>query len=539
MQNGRGVQMGLAIDGAGAMIDKTLSSEDELFDVVQIGYGPVGQANALMLGQLGYEVAVFERHPNLFGNSRVGHIDHEIMRILQSLGTASSMEEQSVCPEMYEWRTADGRTLYKFPWLDGISGWRAAYLFYQPDLETALDSAVRARANIQVSQGWEATEIEQYPDHVAVTLRERGAGSGIANRRIVRAKYLLATDGGNSFVRQALDLQMRDLGYKHGWLVLDFLNKRKVKMDFDNGQICDPRRPTSLFEMGKRHRRFSFAAMPGETEQSLLEPEKAWELVKDWITPDDAELTRQVFYVFEARVLDQMRHERIFFLGDSAHVMPPFLGQGMGSGIRDAKNLAWKLDLVLRGLSSDTLLDTYSPERQPHSERYAEISMELARVLCTIDPEEARRRDEAILSGIMPPLKPFPWIFNGILQGGAPPAVQAVVGRLGPQGAIRLGRQNGRADDVVGSGWQIISRRDLLPVCSPESRQLLESLSFRFIHFGPGGAEDTAGVYTKYFKDKELEAIVVRPDFYLFGGIREGEDINGVLRQLRQQLHLR
>ena len=307
----------------GGMNDMTSASAEKLFDVVQIGYGPVGQASALMLGQLGYDVAVFERHPNLFGNSRVGHIDHEIMRILQSLGTASSMAEKSVCPEMYEWRTADGRSLYKFPWLDGISGWRAAYLFYQPDLETTLDSAVRERPNVRVAQGWEATEIAQFPDHVAVTLRERGAGPGISNRRIARAKYLLATDGGNSFVRKALGLQMRDLGYKHGWLVLDFLNKRKIKLDFDNGQICDPRRPTSLFEMGKRHRRFSFAAMPGETEQGLLEPAKAWELVSHWITPDDAELTRQVFYVFEARVLEQMRRGRVFFLGDSAHVMPP------------------------------------------------------------------------------------------------------------------------------------------------------------------------------------------------------------------------
>jgi 2-polyprenyl-6-methoxyphenol hydroxylase-like FAD-dependent oxidoreductase len=523
----------------GGMNDMTSASAEKLFDVVQIGYGPVGQASALMLGQLGYDVAVFERHPNLFGNSRVGHIDHEIMRILQSLGTASSMAEKSVCPEMYEWRTADGRSLYKFPWLDGISGWRAAYLFYQPDLETTLDSAVRERPNVRVAQGWEATEIAQFPDHVAVTLRERGAGPGISNRRIARAKYLLATDGGNSFVRKALGLQMRDLGYKHGWLVLDFLNKRKIKLDFDNGQICDPRRPTSLFEMGKRHRRFSFAAMPGETEQGLLEPAKAWELVSHWITPDDAELTRHVFYVFEARVLEQMRRGRVFFLGDSAHVMPPFLGQGMGSGIRDAKNLAWKLDLVLRGVSHDTLLDTYSPERQPHSERYAEISMELARVLCTIDPDEARRRDEAILSGIMPPLKPFPWIFTGILQQGAPSEVQAVIGRLGPQGAIRLGQRNGRADDVVGPGWQILSRRDLAPLYDPEVRRLLECLSFRSVHFGPGGAADTEGVYSKYFSDKQLDAVVVRPDFYVFGGIREGEDINGVLRQLQQQLHLR
>jgi 2-polyprenyl-6-methoxyphenol hydroxylase-like FAD-dependent oxidoreductase len=517
----------------------TSPSSEKLFDIVQIGYGPVGQANALMLGQLGYDVAVFERHPNLFGNSRVGHIDHEIMRILQSLGCSASMEAGSVCPDMYEWRTADGRTLYKFPWLRGISGWRAAYLFYQPDLETSLDSAIRTRGNVEVSQGWEATAIAQFPDHVAVTLRQRVAGSLIGPERVVRAKYLLATDGGNSFVRQALGLQMRDLGYKHGWLVLDFLNKREVKLDFDNGQICDPRRPTSLFEMGKRHRRFSFAAMPGETEQELLKPDKAWDLVKDWITPDDATITRQVFYVFEARVLDDMRRGRIFFLGDSAHVMPPFLGQGMGSGIRDAKNLAWKLDLVLKGLADDALLGTYSPERQPHCERYAEISMELARVLCTIDPEEARRRDDAILSGVMPPLKPFPWIFSGILQNGAPPAVEAVLGRLGPQGTIRLGQQSGRTDDIVGSGWQIISRRDLVPVCSRETRQLLDSLSFRLVHFGPGGAEDADGTYTGYFGEKQLEAIVVRPDFYIFGGICEGDDVNDVLRQLRQQLHLR
>jgi 2-polyprenyl-6-methoxyphenol hydroxylase-like FAD-dependent oxidoreductase len=101
-----------------------MSDNDTLFDVVQIGYGPVGQASAAMLGKLGHEVAVFERHPTLFGLSRAGHIDHEIMRILQSLGCAPAMEAEAVSPEMYEWRGAQGQTLMQFPWLDGISGWR-------------------------------------------------------------------------------------------------------------------------------------------------------------------------------------------------------------------------------------------------------------------------------------------------------------------------------------------------------------------------------------------------------------------------------
>jgi 2-polyprenyl-6-methoxyphenol hydroxylase-like FAD-dependent oxidoreductase len=521
------------------MIDHPRSTPDHVFDVVQIGYGPVGQVNALTLGQLGHDVAVVERHPTLFGNSRAGHIDHEIMRILQSLGCAAELEAASVCPTMYEWRTADGRSLMKFPWLEGISGWRAAYLFYQPDLETALDKALRKQPTVQVSQAWEAAGIEQYPDHVAVTVRRRNAPPGADNERVLRGKYLMACDGGSSFVRKALGLRMRDLGYRHGWLVLDFETKRKITLDFENGQICDPRRPTSLFEMGKRHRRFSFGAMPGETEESLLRPEKAWELVKPWITPDDAELTRQIYYVFQAQVLDEMRSNRIFFVGDAAHVMPPFLGQGMGSGMRDATNLAWKLDLVLRGLAGDAILDTYSVERRPHSERYAELSMELARILCMTDEAEAKRRDDAILSGRMPPLKPTPWIFDGLLQADAPATVQPVVGRLGPQAPIRLGARRGRADDVIGAGWHLISRTDPLPACTPRSRRLLETLSSRLLHFGPDGAEDTRGVYTKYLDDHELEAIVVRPDFYVFGGVRKGESLDPLLEQLDQKLGLR
>lgn len=521
------------------MSRSTVADAETVFDVVQIGYGPVGQANALMLGQRGYNVAVFERHPTLFGLSRAGHIDHEIMRILQSIGCTADMERESVCPEMYEWRSGTGQTLLQFPWLQGLSGWRAAYLFYQPVLESALDTAVRAIPNLQVTQGWEAVAVEQLSDHVAVTVQRKGvAQPGKDDRRVVRGRYLIAADGGSSFVRRALGLQMRDLGYRHGWLVLDFLNKRPVHMDFDNGQICDPYRPASMFEMGKHHRRFSFAAMPGESEQALLQPEKAWELVEPWLGPEDAELIRQIYYVFEAQVLDEMRHDRIFFVGDSAHVMPPFLGQGMCSGMRDAKNLSWKLDLVLQGRSSEALLNTYTPERQPHAERYAQLSMELARILCMTDPEEAKRRDDAFLTGTAPALKPFPWLATGVLQKDAPPEVAAAVGRLGPQGVIRYNGRSGRGDDIVGTGWQIISRRDLLPECNARSRELLESLAFRHIQFGPGGALDSNSAYMKYLDEKRLDAVVVRPDFYVFGGIRAGADINVVLQDLRNQLHL-
>jgi hypothetical protein len=234
-----------------------------------------------------------------------------------------------------------------------------------------------------------------------------------------------------------------------------------------------------------------------------------------------------------------MRHGRIFFVGDSGHVMPPFLGQGMCSGIRDALNLSWKLDLVLRGQADDALLDTYSLERQPHAERYAELSMELARLLCMTDPDEARRRDASILGGTMPPLKPFPWIERGVLQTNAPTEVDAAVGRLSPQGLISIDGRSGRGDDLIGSGWHLISRTDLRPDCNERSTDLLRELSFRLLHFGAGGAIDTEGAYTRYLQNAGLDAVVVRPDYYVFGGIRPGDDINAVLAQLEQQLHLR
>jgi 2-polyprenyl-6-methoxyphenol hydroxylase-like FAD-dependent oxidoreductase len=512
------------------------AEDDVIYDVVQIGYGPVGQANAALLGQRGHRVAVFERHASLFGLSRAGHMDHEIMRILQSIDCSDTMERESVSPDNYDLVNADHQLLIRYPWLKGISGFRTAYLFYQPVLETALDNRVRSLPNVEVTQGWEAVAVDQQPDHVAVTVQPKGSDG--STQRIVRGRYLVAADGGSSFVRQALGQTMRDLGFSRGWLVIDFLNKRPINLPFQNGQICDPARPTSIFEMGPAHSRFSFAAVPGDTEEFLLRPQTAWDLVGEWITPDDAQLIRQAYYVLEAKVLDELRYgSNVFFIGDTAHVMPPFLGQGMCSGLRDAANLSWKLDLVLRGLAGDELLDSYTPERQPHAERYVELSMELAKLMCLSDPDDVRRRDESFRQGNAPAMKPFPWIETGVLQTSPPATLESVIGRLGPQGAIELDGRTGRADDVLGSGWQIINRRDnVLDECGPESRELLDTLGVQVLQFGPDGARDVDGVYDKFLSDAGVDTIVVRPDFYVFGGLEAGGDINTILDDLRGQL---
>jgi 2-polyprenyl-6-methoxyphenol hydroxylase-like FAD-dependent oxidoreductase len=504
------------------------------FDVVQIGYGPVGQTFAALAGKLGCKVGVYERYPSLYGLPRAGHIDHEIMRIFQSIGCAATVEGNALRSNKYEWRNAAGQVLLDFEWnADGISGWASDYLIFQPDLEDALDKSVRATPTVSVNLGKEAVGIIQYPDHVQLTVCD-SADPNVARK--VTARYLVAADGGNSFTRRALGVDWLDLGFSQPWLVVDFREKRPLSLPFENGQICDPARPMCLFQLGKAHRRFSYMVMPGE-EEWAKQSDTAWSLVRPWVGPDDVELIRQATYVFESKLLDNWKVGRVIFAGDSAHVMPPFMGQGMCSGIRDAANLAWKLALVLSGQSTEDLLDSYCLERKPHVADLIRLSMDVGRISCTTNREEARKRDEALLAGKRPDAGLFPGLVDGILMSGANVVEAALVGRLGLQGRIELNGKAGRADDLLGSGWQLISLRDPHPGLSSQSRNVLDRISAKVLHFDIStGAVDVDGVYSRYFDAHRVSAVLVRPDHYIYCAAQEPERLNASIEQLGRML---
>jgi 2-polyprenyl-6-methoxyphenol hydroxylase-like FAD-dependent oxidoreductase len=504
------------------------------FDVVQIGYGPVGQTFAALAGKFGCKVGVYERYPSLYGLPRAGHVDHEIMRIFQSIGCAAAVERDALRSHKYEWRNAAGQLLLDFEWnADGISGWASDYLIFQPDLEDALDDIVRSTPTVSVNLGWEAVGIIQFPDHVQLTVRDTADPT---RTRKVTARYLIAADGGNSFARKALGIDWADLGFSQPWLVVDFREKRPLSLPFENGQICDPARPMCLFQLGKAHRRFSYMVMPGE-EEWAKQPDTAWSLVRRWVGPDDVELVRQATYVFESKLLDNWKVGRILFMGDSAHVMPPFMGQGMCSGIRDAANLAWKLALVLAGQSAEDLLDSYCAERKPHVADLTRLSMDVGRISCTTDPEAARKRDEALLAGKRPDTAPFPGLADGIFMAGANPVEAALVGRLGPQGRIELDGKAGRADDLLGSGWQLVSRQDPRHLLSSRACEVLDSIGAKILHFdGSTAAVDADEVYARFFEAHDVSAILVRPDFYIYGAAQTPDRLNAPVEQLERML---
>ncbi|MBR0755321.1 bifunctional 3-(3-hydroxy-phenyl)propionate/3-hydroxycinnamic acid hydroxylase [Bradyrhizobium jicamae] len=509
-------------------------------DILLVGYGPVGQTFAALAGKLGCNVGVYERYPSLYALPRAGHIDHEIMRIFQSIGCAEAVEKTAVRSNTYEWRNAAGELLINFEWnADGVSGWPSDFLIFQPDVEDALDAAVRSTGRVTVNHGWEAVGVVQHPDHVQLTVRDvAGKSTGAAGEtRQVTAKYLVACDGGNSFVRRFLGLEWQDLGFSQPWLVVDFKEKRSLSLPYENAQICDPARPMCLFQLGKEHRRFSYMVMPGE-EEWAKRTETAWSLVAPWVREDDVELIRQATYIFESKLLDRWRAGRVLFAGDAAHVMPPFMGQGMCSGIRDAANLAWKMQLVVSGRAPESLLDTYCAERKPHVADYIRLSMEVGRISCTTDPAAAAARDKALLSGQKLPSPPMPALVDGLLMSTPTAGEASVVGQLGPQGRVRKNLLVKRADDFLGTGWQLICRLDLSEFISARATQVIDRLGLQIVHFGAGSEmEDVDGTYERYFEANGLIAVIVRPDFYIHSAMETPDRLEPNLLELAERLN--
>jgi 2-polyprenyl-6-methoxyphenol hydroxylase-like FAD-dependent oxidoreductase len=513
----------------------------DLYDVAIVGYGPVGQTLAILLGQRGWRVGVFEKWPQPYPLPRAVHFDHEIGRIFQAVGVAEELRAISEPAYVYEWRNAAGDTLLRIG-REGASrsGWPESNMFSQPDLERVLDARARALPSVEVHRGQEvvglaADEPGRRADGAAVELTLAGPNG---NRRGVRARWVVGCDGANSFVRPHLQPTITDLGFFFDWLIVDVVPRERRVWEPLNWQLCDPARPTTIVSGGPGRRRWEFMRLPGESIDDLNNEATAWRLLAPWdVTPANATLERHAVYTFQARWVDTWRRGRLLLAGDAAHQMPPFAGQGMCSGLRDATNLAWKLDLVLAGTAPEALLDTYASERIPQVRAVIDLSIELGKVICVPDPAEAAARDAAMTAavreGVLAPPIPSATIGPGLLLAGDPRA-----GQLFMQAQVRRDGVTGLFDDVIGRAWTLVS-----PSCDPaalldaESAVFFAAIGGISAHVCAGGPiEDVSGGYAGWFAGAGVAVALQRPDFYLFGTARRPEDTPTLVRELRGSL---
>jgi 3-(3-hydroxy-phenyl)propionate hydroxylase len=494
------------------------------YDVIISGYGPVGQVAANLLGKRGFRVAAFDVATSIYNLPRAAHFDAEVMRIFQSVGLAEAVLPACAEVKGMDFVTAKGEKLLGFRAPDRLTqhGWPAGYLFYQPDLEKALQAGVERFDNVDLFPGHEVLSIDARDDGVSVRVRELASGG----ERSVEAEWLWGCDGARSLTRKTLGIELEDLEFDQPWLVIDTMLKRDIELPDVALQICDPARPTTFVPSRGKHRRWEFMLMPGETPEKMEREEAVWRLLDPYVSRDDTEVIRAVVYSFHALIAAGYRSGRVFILGDAAHQMPPFLGQGMCAGIRDAANLVWKLDLVRRGLADDSLLDTYYTERAPHVRAIITRAVTAGRIIQTTDPVVAANRDrmflaapdkEVALGGSAGGLESkMPSLEAGVLCAGAP------AGQLVPQSIV----DGVRTDDLLGDGFAVVSSDQSL--FTPGVRDAWAQLGAKFVQVDPSSL---LGGWLR-----ENGATVVRPDLYIYGTARTSEELVGLAESLRKRL---
>ena len=417
-------------------------------DVAIVGCGPVGALLANLLGLCGISVRIVDRDTHAYTLPRAIHFDDEVMRVFQAAGLAASVHPKlHVSPGM-KFVDATGRLLLDWsrPQTIGPQGWFASYRFHQPELEQALRAGLERFPHVTLHTGCEVVAIEQRDEGVAVRFRDTAGLPGE-----VQARYVVGCDGAKSMVRRAMGATLEDLGFRERWLVIDaMLLRPRPDLGDHSIQHCDPARPATYVRGTGDRRRWELSVLPGEDEAALTQPQRLRELLSPWVGPDDIRIERAVVYTFHSALADRWRRGPLLIAGDAAHLTPPFLGQGMCAGIRDAANLAWKLAAVLQGHSDPALLDSYGSERIPHVREYIELAIRLGGLI------NAKAMDAAVP--------------HSVLEGGGPVRMASIKPRLGPGlAAPGVGAQGTLApqptladgsllDDHVGYGWALLLR---------------------------------------------------------------------------------
>lgn len=432
--------------------------------VLVAGAGPTGLTAAHLLGARGIRVLLVERNATTSNDAKAISLDDESLRTLQS---ADGLDE-AVYPILVpgtgtKYYGIGGRTLLH---ARGTGNQRFGHPFKnpfaQPDLERVLREQLR-QPSVDVRFGTRLTALTQHPDRVRVSLRAEGKDGPVEELDV---RYVLGCDGGRSTVRDLLSIPMRGRSFPDVWLVVDTLqDTHDQRYGMHHG---DPDRPVVIVPGRDGRCRYEFRLKPGECEAGTPPP---FALVRQLLHPyrefTAEQVERAVAYSFHALLADRLRDGRCFLLGDAAHMMPPFAGQGLNSGVRDAANLCWKIDEVLAGRAGDALLDTYDTERRPHARAVIDLSVRLGRIVMTTSRSRALLRDVLVRTAMrIPPgrryltemrYRPDTRVRSGAVVPLDSPG-RELVGTMLPQPQVLHGPHHRltRLDDILGQGWSLL-----------------------------------------------------------------------------------
>jgi 3-(3-hydroxy-phenyl)propionate hydroxylase len=524
----------------------------ESVDVIVVGSGPVGAMAANLLGQYGLRAVVIEKETQAHTQSRAINADDEAQRIFQAAGLTGELgpgfhpclKMTYVDDEMRMLAEVDFTKVYR------PNGHYIGALFNQPRMEAALHRGMERFSHVSFWRGHEVESFMQDDEGVSVRVKDNVAGRTVT----VRARYLLACDGAKSSIRRRLGLKLEGTTAQEHALAISVETPSSAP-DFTY-YPCGPEIVGIVTRTAHDEMRFDTVVKPGQDLEHVKSPEYTRRIISQFIDPDSVKVKSVNLYAYHSRMAEKWRVGRVFLLGDAAHLMPPFLGQGLCSGLRDAQNITWKLAYVLNGGADASLLDTYEVERRPHAAEMMRLSDSLGAMLASGGPMVARARNAFIkLLYHLPVTGPFireykmkPNLFHaeGFLFGGKRgKAKQAAEGALFPQPRVEHGEEGERPlDDIIGHRFAVLTRPGAPAAVQQAARAMAEDIGGVWLSVAPaarsgagrsGEVVDLEGRLGAWFAQHAADLVVLRPDRYVYAAT-SAANVGAVHASLKQDI---
>jgi 3-(3-hydroxy-phenyl)propionate hydroxylase len=507
-----------------------MSTANYDYEVAIVGYGPSGVIAANFLGKFGIKTLVLERDRDLYSRARAVTVDGTTMRTFQALGLDTEAKTEMDITTSLRWKTYSGFEILRLRPGGEAWGHASSYMIFQPRLEATLRRGVeRYQATIDLHFGEEFVTLEQ--DELGVTLTSRHVETEASAS--YRVKYLIGADGGSSKVRRALDINLEGETRSRTWIVVD----AKIKRWWPERELLtfwsDPVRPAVDIPLALDHHRWEIPLGPDEKKEDFEANDVIWKLIKPMgITEENVEIVTRAFYNHHVREAKTWRKGRVLLAGDAAHLMPPWAGQGMQSGIRDATNITWKLRYILQYGVSDRLLDSYQIERQPHVRRVTASSVQLGKFI-----EAQKGIGQSIRNLVLRFISSVPYLLHKlgnllgvppVLEAGffsAKPANSNPLGRMLPQ--PRVASQNGHRelfDHSLGYEFVVLGLDvDPRTVLTPAQKHAWDGFGARYLTVRSAYSEpkddsdivDFENELAPWFAATGARVVVVRPDRFI------------------------
>lgn len=487
-------------------------------------------------------MCVVDRYREIFPKPRAIVLDWEVMRALQYCGVAYAIGPTTRPHPGTDFIGIDGQVIKRFdpappPY---ALGWPATSTFIQPELERMLRHRLNQRENVSVRLGTNAADFTEGADLVRLTLAD---DAGMTEE--VTAKFLVGCDGSNSRIRAALGFELEDFGFDEWWVVVDAWQLCDTDLPPKTTQYCWPSRPATYVVGPGNLRRWEMKLLPGERPEEFEDPARLRLEMSRFVDVSAFEIWRSAAYRFAARVGDRWRSGRVFLAGDAVHQMPPFMGQGMCAGIRDAFNLAWKLVHASRHGLTDLLLDSYELERKPHVSTVIGHTKEFGQIVGEMDEHRARQRDITLradlLSGRMKTTRQafIPDLASGLLGD------DELAGSLMIQPEIEAPGPRRLMDDFVPMHFLFISdgiQPQSWMKAHEDTWKQLHGVSIAFAD--PATSQDLGclllnergATFADWAKGHQIRGVIVRPDRYIYGAVRNSDDLDRHITRLDHQL---